>query len=87
MTEKPMSWMKTALIFGAMATCTFGLDMAFSSSLRHQVLSIHSDFWEIAFPGDLIGDAIIAIAMRVAVNWHLSRLSGTNLETQQSSRS
>jgi len=83
MTDKPMSWIKTALIFGAMATCTFGLDMVFSPSLRHQVWSIHSNFWEIAIPGDLIGDAVIAMAMRVAVNWHLRSRNRTNLETHR----
>jgi len=68
---KPMSWSMTALMFAWMATCTFGLDMVFSSSLRHQVFSIHSDFWQLAVPGDLLADAILALGVRFAVNWHL----------------
>ena len=83
MAKRPMSWAMAALIFGAMATCTFGLDMAFSSSLRHQVLSFHSDFWQVGVPGDLLGDAIIAIAIRVAFNWHLLSRSRKSLETHQ----
>jgi hypothetical protein len=81
MTNKPMSWKMTALIFGGMLACSFGLDMAFSSSLRHQVLSINSDYWQVGVPGIALGDAIIAIAMRVAFNWHLSFRNRTNLET------
>jgi hypothetical protein len=81
MTEKPMSWTTAALIFGVMLAGTLCLDMAFSSSLRHQMLSIHSDLWQVGIPGNALGDAIIAIAMRVAVNWHLRSRNRTSLET------
>jgi hypothetical protein len=79
MNTKPMSWAMTALIFGGMLMCTFGLDMVFSPVLRHQVLSVHSDFWQIAVPGDALADAVIAIGMRVAVNWHLRNRSQIGL--------
>jgi len=85
MNRKPMSWAMTALMFGGMLVCTFGLDMVFSPALRHQVSSLHSDFWQVAVPGDALADAIIAIAMRVAFNWHLSIRNRTDLAPHQSS--
>jgi hypothetical protein len=85
MTRKPMSWTMVPLIVGAMLVGTLCLDMAFSSSLRHQMLSIHSDLWQVGIPGNALGDAIIAIAMRAAFNWHLSKQRRTDLETRQSS--
>jgi hypothetical protein len=83
MNRKPMSWAITALMFGGMLACTFGLDMVFSPALRHQVSSLHSDLWQVAVPGDALGNAIIAIAMRVAFNWHLSDRSQTDLNASK----
>ena len=60
MNSKPMSWTVATLLFVMMMTFTFVLDMAFSPSLRHQAASIHSDFWRIAIPADLVADAIRA---------------------------
>jgi hypothetical protein len=83
MTEKPMSWAVAGLLLLTMITGTIVLDMAFSSSLRHQFLSIHSDFWEIAVPGNLIGDAILVTAMRAIFNWRHSSRKNANLESHQ----
>ena len=83
MTGKPMSWAVAGLLFVTMISTTITLDMAFSSSLRHQFMSIHSNFWEIAVPGDLIGDVILVSAMRAIFNWQHSRRKKANLETHR----
>ena len=64
MGSEPLSWTKTALWFLMTLTVTLGLTMAFNSTLRHQVESMHSDFWRVAFPAYFGAIALLAIAMR-----------------------
>jgi len=68
MTRKPMSWGQTAAMFLLMTAVIFGETLAFYPTLRHQVGSIHSVFWQLAFPADLCATAILAIGMRFAWN-------------------
>ena len=81
MNSKPMSWTVATLLFVMMMTFTFVLDMAFSPSLRHQAASIHSDFWRIAIPADLVADAILVLAMRFVFNRYRSGRNRADLET------
>jgi hypothetical protein len=69
MTGKPMSRLQASLMFVVMAIGVFGLDMALSSRLRIEAMSTHSDFWRFAFPGDLLGFAVVAFGLRFIVNW------------------
>ncbi len=85
MTKKPLSWAQSGLLFLWMVACTFGLTMAFSSAMRHQAGSIHSLFWQFAFPSDVAGSAIFVIAARFIMSWGLTRQKQCNLETHQSS--
>ena len=63
-----MSWGQTAAMFLLMTAVIFGETLAFYPTLRHQVGSIHSVFWQLAFPADLCATAILAIGMRFAWN-------------------
>jgi hypothetical protein len=81
MASKPMSWTVAALLFAMMMVTTFALDMAFSPSLRHQAASIHSDFWRIAIPADLIADAVLVLAMRAVFNRFRFSRNRTDLNT------
>jgi hypothetical protein len=85
MASKPMSWRVAALLFAMMMVTTFLLDMAFSSSLRHQAASIHSDFWRIAIPADLVADAILVLAMRTVFNRFRLGRNRTDLNTHPTS--
>jgi uncharacterized integral membrane protein len=85
MTRKPISWAQTGMMFVWMAACTFGLTMAFNSTMRHQAASIHSVFWQFAFPSDLVAIALLVVGGRFILNWGLTRQNRPNLETRQSS--
>jgi len=85
MNNKPMSWTVATLLFVMMMMFTFVLDMAFSPSLRHQAASIHSDFWRIAIPADLVADAILVLAMRFVFNRYRLGRDGADLKTRQTS--
>jgi len=85
MNNKPMNWTIAALLFVLMMTFTFVLDMAFSPSLRHQAASIHSDFWRIAIPADLVADAILVLAMRFVFNRYREGRNGAGLKTRPTS--
>ena len=41
MKRKPVSWVQAGLMFLWIAACTFGLTVAFNSTVRHQAASIH----------------------------------------------
>jgi len=86
MERKPISWALTGLVFLIMAASTFGLTMAFNSTMRHQAGSIHSLFWQFAFPSDLAAMALLTIGGRFILNWGLTRQNRPDLETHQSSR-
>jgi hypothetical protein len=73
MKNKPMTWAQAGMMFLFMAICTFGLDMVFNSSLRHELTSLSSDFWQVVVPGDLLGDAAVAFGTRLIINWSLKR--------------
>jgi membrane protein implicated in regulation of membrane protease activity len=81
MASKPMSWAMTALLFAWMAAVTIGMTLAFNGAMRHQAASIHSDFWQIAFPSDLVASAILAFAMRLAYNRILTSRCQTRSES------
>jgi hypothetical protein len=81
MTGKPMSWTIAGILFLTMLVLTFALDMAFSSSLRHQLLAFGSDFWRIAVPGDLVADAILVVGMRTVYNRQMARGNRADLKT------
>jgi hypothetical protein len=85
MERKPINWVQAGMMFVWMAACTFGLTMAFNSTMRHQAGSIHSMFWQFAFPSDLAAIALFVIAGRFIMNWGLTRQNRPNLETRQSS--
>lgn len=69
MAGKPISWTMTTLLFVTMMVAEFALNMIFSPGLRHQAISIHSAFWQVVVPADLLADAIFVIAMRAVFNW------------------
>jgi hypothetical protein len=81
MAGKPMSWTIAGLLFLTMLVLTFVLDMAFSSSLRHQFLAFGSDFWRIAVPGDLVADAILVVVMRALYNRQMASRNRADLKT------
>jgi hypothetical protein len=83
--RKPISWALTGLVFLVMAASTFGLTMAFNPTMRHQAESIHSLFWQFAFPSDLVAIALLAVGGRFILNWGLTRQNRPDLETRQSS--
>jgi len=85
MERKPISWALTGLVFLFMAASTFGLTMAFNSTMRHEAASIHSIFWQFAFPSDLVAIALLAVGGRFILNWGLTRQNRPKLETRQSS--
>jgi Tfp pilus assembly protein PilN len=85
MERKPISWALTGLVFLVMAASTFGLTMAFNPTMRHQAASIHSLFWQFAFPSDLVAIALLAVGGRFILNWGLTRQNRPDLETRQSS--
>ena len=85
MMKKPLSWVQAGLMFLWIAASTFGLTMAFYPSLRHRVGSIHSTFWQIIVPSDLIAIAALAFGGRFILNWGLTRQNRPNLETHRSS--
>jgi hypothetical protein len=84
MERKPITWALTALAFILMAVCTFSLTMAFTPTMRHQAASIHSVFWQFAFPSDLLAIALLAVGGRFILNWGLTKQNRPNLETRQS---
>jgi len=84
---RPLSWTRTTLWFLFTLTVTLGLTMAFNSTLRHQVGSVHSDFWQLAFPADLGAIALLAIAMRFIYNRSLAGRNRANLESHRGSQS
>ena len=84
MMRKPISWAQAGLMFLWMAACTFGLTMAFNSTMRHQAGSIHSMFWQFVFPSDLIAIAVLAFGGRFILNRDLTRQNRPNLETYRS---
>jgi len=63
-----MSWGQTAVVFLLMTALIFGETMVFNPTLRQQIGSIHSVYWQLAFPADLCATAILAIGMRFAWN-------------------
>jgi hypothetical protein len=85
MERKPISWALTGLVFLVMAVSTFGLTMAFNPTMRHQAASIHSLFWQFAFPSDLVAMALLAVGGRFILNWGLTRQNRSDLETRRSS--
>jgi hypothetical protein len=52
--KKRMSWAAAGLILLLMTALQFVLDLGFSSTFRNEVGSIHSDFWLIIVPSDLV---------------------------------
>jgi hypothetical protein len=86
MAGKPVSWMKTASWFLMTLTVTLGLTMAFNSTLRHQVGSMHSDFWQLAFPADFGAIALLAIAIRIAFNRSSASRNRVNLAEEDRRR-
>jgi hypothetical protein len=82
---RPVSWKQAGLWFLFTLATTLGLTMAFNSTLRHQVGSMHSDFWQVAFPADLGAIALLAIAVRFISNMSLARRTRANLETDNGS--
>jgi hypothetical protein len=85
MGRKPVSWTLAAVWFLFTMTVTLGLTMVFNSTLRHQVGSMHSDFWQVAFPADFGAIALLAIAMRFILNRSSAGRNRANLKTQQGS--
>ena len=85
MKRKPVSWVQAGLMFLWIAACTFGLTVAFNSTVRHQAASIHSVFWQFAFPSDLAAIALLVVGGRFILNWGLTRQNQPNLETHRSS--
>jgi len=85
MERKPITWALTSLVFLMMAASTFGLTMAFNPTMRHQAASIHSVFWQLAFPSDLVAIALLAVGGRFILNWGLTRQNRPGLETRQNS--
>jgi hypothetical protein len=80
---RPVSWTRTTLWFLFTLTSTIGLTLAFNSTLRHQVGSMHSDFWQLAVSADLGAIALLAIAMRFIFNRSLASRNRANLETHE----
>ncbi len=66
--KKRMSWAAAGLILLLMTALQFVLDLGFSSTFRNEVGSIHSDFWLIIVPSDLVANTILAVAMRFVYN-------------------
>jgi hypothetical protein len=85
MTAKPVSWAQAGLMFLWMAACTFGLTMAFNSTMRHQAASIHSTFWQLVVPSDLVAIAVLSFGGRWMLNWGLTRQNRPKLEAHKSS--
>jgi len=85
MKRKPMSWMLTSALLALVTGVTFGLDMAFNPTLRYQAGSIHSIFWQFAFPAQLVSNAVLVTAIRFLYNRHFSRPDRTGFEPHQGS--
>jgi hypothetical protein len=85
MASKPMSWAMAALLFASMVAGTIGLTLAFTGVMRHQAASIHSDFWRIVVPSDLVANAILSVAMRWAYNRLAACRCQIGLQSRQSS--
>ena len=78
---KPMSWKMTIAKFAWMVAVALGGSLAFNATLRHELLTFHSDMWQLVIPADLAATAILAIGMRFAFNAHTRCVVRGSLES------
>jgi hypothetical protein len=83
MPTKQVSWKMTAVMFAGMAAVAIVGSMALNVTLRHELLSLHSDLWELVVPADLAATAILAAGMRFAFNRCLRCVDRGGLESQR----
>jgi hypothetical protein len=84
MARKLMSWGQTTVLFIVMIAVNLGLTIAIDPIRRHQIGSLHSQFWQFDFPMDLALMAFFAICMRFIRNRYLRSLNQGNLQMRRS---
>jgi hypothetical protein len=76
--RKSIGWAQAALLFVAMTAVSVGFTIAFNSAQRHQARLLHSDFWQLVVPSDVVACAVFVIVARFILNrWTAAGCAGS----------